>query len=75
LVLYTVDAAHFVLSSKPINSLEKTALTVTHASVAAEQSKYLIKIPAKVYDFYKMDESDYTVMASKKDPITIIIAT
>jgi hypothetical protein len=74
LVLNTVDATHFVLSSKPIDSLEKTALTTSHASVAAEQSKYLIKIPAKIYNFYKIDESNYTVMASKKDPLTIIIA-
>lgn len=74
LVLYTVDATHFVLSTKPLDSLEKTSLTTTHASVAAEQNKYLIKIPAKIYNFYKMDESDYTVMASKKDPLTIIIA-
>ena len=74
LVLYTVDATYFVLSIKPLDSLEKTALTTTHASVAAEQSKYLIKIPAKIYNFYKMDESDYTIMASKKDPLTIIIS-
>jgi hypothetical protein len=74
LVLYTVDATHFVLSVKPLDSLEKTALTATHASVTAEQSKYLIKIPAKIYNFYKMVESDYTIMASKKDPLTIIIS-
>jgi hypothetical protein len=74
LVLYTGDAAHFVLSVKPLDSLEKTALTTTRASVAVEQNKYLIKVPAKIYNFYKMDESDYTIMVSNKDPLTIIIA-
>jgi hypothetical protein len=74
LILYTVDADHFVLSVKPLESLEESALTKTRVSVAVEQSKYLIKVPAKIYNFYQMDECDYTVMASDKDPATIIIA-
>jgi hypothetical protein len=74
LILYTVDAGHFVLSVKPLESLEETALTKTRVSVVVQQDKYLIKLPEKIYDFYQMDESDYTVMASDKDPATIIIA-
>ena len=74
LVLYAVDAGHFVLSVKPLENLEKNALTKTRASVSVERQKYLIKIPPKVYSFYKIDESDYTVMASNKDPLTIIIS-
>jgi len=73
LILYTVDAEHFVLSVKPLESLEETALTQTRVSVIFQQNKYLIKLPAKIYNFYKIDESDYTVMVSSKDPVTIII--
>jgi hypothetical protein len=73
LILYTVDANHFVLSVKPLESLEGTALTKTRVSVAVQQDKYLIKLPAKIYNFYQMDESDYIVMGSDKDPATIII--
>jgi hypothetical protein len=73
LILYAVDAGHFVLSVKPLESLEESALAKARVSVAAQQGKYLIKLPAKIYNFYQMDESDYTVMASGKDPATIII--
>ena len=73
LILYTVDANHFVLSVKPLESLEETALTKTRVSVAVEQDKYLIKLPAKIYNFYQMDESDYTIMASDKEPATIVV--
>jgi hypothetical protein len=74
LILYTVDANHFVLSVKPLKSVEESALTKTRVSVIIEQEKFLIKLPAKIYNFYQMDESDYTVMASNKDPATIIVA-
>jgi len=74
LILYTVDADHFVLSVKPVASLEESALTKARASVTAEQDKYLIKLPVRIYNFYQMDESDYTVMASNRDPLTIIVA-
>ena len=73
LILYTVDAAHFVLSVKPLENLELTALTKARISVDVEDGKYLIRLPAKVYNFYQMDESDYTVMSSDKDPLTIIV--
>ena len=73
LILYTVDAEHFVMSVKPLESLEDSALTQTRVSVVSRQNKYSIKLPTKVYNFYKMDESDYTVMVSSKDPVTIII--
>lgn len=74
LILYTVDANHFVLSAKPLEGLEDSALTKAGVSVVVEQEKVLIKLPAKIYDFYQMGESDYTVMASKEDPATIIVA-
>lgn len=74
LVLYAVDAGHFVLSAKSLESLAEGALSKVQVSVASQKGKYLIKLPSKIYNFYKMDESDYTAIASSKDPSTIIIA-
>jgi hypothetical protein len=56
-----------------LESLEENALTKIHVSVAVHQDNYLIKLPAKIYNFSQMDENDYTVMESDKDPATIII--
>ena len=55
LILYAVDADHFVLSVKPLESLEESALTKARVSVSVQQDKYLIKLPAKIYNFYQMD--------------------
>lgn len=74
LVLYAVDADHFVLSVKPLESLEETALTKSRVSVVVKDDKYLVNLPSKVYNFYKLDESDYTVLSSSKDPVTIIVS-
>jgi len=41
--------------------------------VVKEQNKYVFIIPIRIYNFYKLDENDYTAMASDKDPTTIII--
>jgi len=41
---------------------------VTHA-----RNKYLIELPKKIYDFYHMDETDYTIMVSEINPKTIEI--
>jgi len=73
LVLYAVDAGHFVLSAKPLAHLDESALTKAQVPVTTQNNKYLLKLPLKIYNFYKMDESDYTVITSNKDPSTIII--
>jgi len=46
----------------------------TQVKVVSGQNKHGIVIPKKIYDFYHLDENDYTIMASEKDPKTIIIA-
>lgn len=73
LTLYAVDAGHFVLSAKPLAHLDESALTKAQVPVTTQNNKYLLKLPSKIYNFYKMDESDYTVITSNKDPSTIII--
>ena len=73
MILYTVDADHFIIAAKPLKTLEESALTETRVEVASQQGKHVIKLPSKIYNFYHLDENDYTIMASDKDPLTIII--
>lgn len=74
MILYAIDAEHFVIAAKPLKNLEEKALTKTQVKVVSEQNKHVIILPKKIYDFYHLDENDYTIMASDKDPKTIIIA-
>jgi len=74
MILYAMDSEHFVITAKPLKNLEKKALTKTKVRVVSEQNKHVIVIPKKIYDFYHLDENDFTIMASDKDPKTIIIA-
>ncbi|KPV62770.1 MAG: hypothetical protein AOA65_1613 [Candidatus Bathyarchaeota archaeon BA1] len=74
MILYTMDADHLVIAAKPLKPLEENALTKTHVKVASQQNKHVIMLPTKIYNFYHLDENDYTIMASDKDPTTIIIA-
>jgi hypothetical protein len=74
MVLYAIDADHFVITAKPLKTLGKSALTRAHVEVTSQQNKYVIRLPPKIYNFYHLDENDYTVMVSNKDPTTIVIA-
>ena len=73
MILYTIDSDHFILTAKPKKNLDESALTKTRVSIAHQENKNIIKMPLKVYNFYHLDESDYTIMTSEKDPTTVII--
>lgn len=73
MILYTMDADHFIIAAKPLKALEESALTKTRVEAASQQNKHIIRLPSKIYNFYHLDENDYTIMASDKDPATIII--
>jgi hypothetical protein len=74
MILYAMDADHFVIAARPLKTLEEGSLTKTRVRVASQQNKHVIKLPSKIYNFYHLDENDYTVMASDKDLTTIIVA-
>ena len=74
MILYAMDADHLVIAAKPVKALEENALTKTSVKVVSQQNKHLVMLPPKIYNFYHLDENDYTIMASDKDPTTIIIA-
>jgi hypothetical protein len=74
MILYAVDAEHLVIAAKPLGALEEKALAKTPVKVFCEKNRHVIMLPTKIYNFYHLDENDYTIMASDKDPTTIIIA-
>lgn len=73
LIVYALDVTHLVLAVEPVGEYERTALFKEKARVSAEDGEYLVELPRKVYDFYHLDEADYTVMASEIKPRTIEI--
>ena len=73
LILYTVDSSHIFLAMNPINELEKKSLSKEDVKVVRVRNEYLIELPKKIYDFYRLDEADYTVMVSEINPKTIEI--
>lgn len=73
LILYELDSSHILLALKPINELEKKSLSKEDVKVTQVGNEYLIELPKKVYDFYHLDEADYTIMTSETNPKTIEI--
>jgi len=74
MILYTMDADHFVITAKPLEALEENALMKISVKVIGQENKHVVILPPKICNFYHLDENDYTIMASDKDPTTIIIA-
>jgi len=73
LILYAVNSSHLLLAIKPISNLEAHALSKNYVKVTHSKNKYLIELPKKIYDFYHLDEADYTVMVSEINPNAIEI--
>ena len=73
LMVYALDVTHLVLAVEPVGEYEQTALFKEKARVSLEDGEYLVELPRRVYDFYRLDEADYTVMASEIKPRTIEI--
>lgn len=74
MILYTINADHLVISAKPVEDLEEKTLMKTSVKVVSQQNKHVVMLLPKIYNFYHLDENDYTIMASDKDPTAVIIA-
>jgi hypothetical protein len=72
--LYAINSDHFILSTHDSSTLDGQALVKTRVNVDSEDGTYVVRLPASVYRFYQLDENDYTVMVSEKDPTHIIVA-
>ena len=70
-LVYALDVGHLAPAPEPIPEYERTALFKEKAKTTLENGHFAVEVPARVYEFYHLDESDYTVMASEKKPKTI----
>jgi hypothetical protein len=73
MVLYAVAADHFVIAASPVRELEEAALMKMRISVSSQSGKVVFKVPAKVYNFYGLDENNYAVMVSERIPPTVLV--
>ena len=69
--MYALDVGHLALAPERIPEYEKIALFKERARAILQNGNFAVEIPARVYEFYHLDESDYTVMASEKKRKTI----
>lgn len=74
MTLYAVDSDHFVISSARSRALAQTSLITQSVKVSASDRQYLIHIPKKIYEFYRLEKNDYTIMVSEKDPSNIVVS-
>lgn len=73
LILYTIDSSHLLLAVEPLRDIEPKALSKNNVKAKLDRNEYSIELPKKIYDFYHMDEADYTIMVSEINPRTIEI--
>ncbi|MFQ6074702.1 MAG: hypothetical protein ACE5Z5_01015 [Candidatus Bathyarchaeia archaeon] len=73
LTLYVMDVDHFIITSKTIPILEEESLLKRRVKAEVQGDKYAFILPPKVYRFYHLDENDYTIMVSDKDPNILIV--
>lgn len=73
LILYTIDSSHLLLALEPLRDIEAKALSKNDVKAKLDGNEYSIELPKKIYDFYHMDEADYTIMISEINPKTIEI--
>ncbi len=71
--VYAIDSVRIALAPKPIRLLEDVAMYSGRAKVSRNGKHYRIEMPARVYDFYHLEEADYTVMTSEVSPRTVEI--
>ena len=70
-IVYALDVGHLALAPERVPEYEKIALFKERARAILQNGNFAVEVPARVYEFYHLDESDYTVMASEKKPKTI----
>ena len=73
LIVYALDVGHLVLATRPVEEYERVALFKERARASVTDGQYSVEFPRKVYDFHRLDETEYTVMASETKPRTVEI--
>ena len=73
LIVYALDTGHLALAPEPVPEYEKKALFREKAPATVKNGEYLIEFSGRIFDFYHLDETDYTVAASETKPRTVEI--
>jgi len=73
LIVYALEVGNLALAPEPVPEYEKTLLFKEKAKATLENGHFSVKVPARVYEFSYLNESDCTTMASEKKPKTIEI--
>jgi len=74
MIAYAVDVDHIIIAEAPLEELEERALAKGEVEVAEQDDAYVLKLPEKLYAFYKLDENDYTIMVPERGPLMLVIA-
>ena len=74
MVLYALDSDHFVISSVRSRALAEKAPVSQRVHVTESGGRYIVHLPKKIYEFYRLEENDYSTMVSEKDPIKILVS-
>ena len=70
--LYALDRTSFGISSREERKWHESCLFESEVSLRKEEDVFMVKMPEKVYRFYRLYMSDYEVSASPKGNKVII---
>jgi len=71
---YAMDVDHLLIAEEPLKELEERALAKGEVEVAEQGDTYVLRLPEKLYAFYRLDENDYTIMVSEREPLVLVVA-
>ena len=71
LILYVASNEFFILAPEQIPFFDETAIWKGEIHSRTNKDLLIFEIPLRIYEFYQLDENDYTVMVSEKTPKVI----
>jgi len=71
---YAMYVDHLLIAEEPLKELEERALAKGEVEVAEQGDTYVLRLPEKLYAFYRLDENGYTVMVSEREPLVLVVA-
>ncbi|MBI2936659.1 MAG: hypothetical protein HYY22_00475 [Thaumarchaeota archaeon] len=72
--LCAVDLDHFVISAKKDDAMADKALVKAEVQVLPKEDGFVLKLPRRIFEFYRLEENDYTLIVSEKEPTSIVVA-
>jgi len=73
LILYAANNKFLILAPEPIPLFDQTAIWKGEIQSRTNKDQIVLEIPTRIYEFYNLDENDYTVMVSEEKPEIIQI--